>query len=113
MVLFMEKEYSEFTSKLGALVSGFAEEVLECSRKFDSNEIPNEAPEVKEVITEMLDEVMPSVIYFMQYGTEDGDSNTQQFLSNYLSRMKATSPLNDKQMVHIGQILQVILARIH
>lgn len=106
-------EDSEFTSRLGALVTGFAEEVLECARKFDSNEIPNETPAVKEVITEMLDEVMPSVFYFMQYGTEDGDSNTQQFLSNYLSRMKATSPLNGKQMVHIEQILEVILARIH
>ena len=56
-----------------------------------------------------LDQVMPSILYFMQCVAEDVDSIMHLFLSNYLSRMKATSPLNGKQMVHIGQILEVIL----
>ncbi len=48
------KEDSEFTLKLGALVTGFAEEVLECARKLDSNEILNETIALKEVFIEML-----------------------------------------------------------
>lgn len=32
------KEDSEFTLKLSALITGFAEEVLDCARKLDSNE---------------------------------------------------------------------------
>eukprot|EP01018_Ginkgo_biloba_P004887 Gb_29796 [translate_table: standard] len=111
--LMVRKQDSEFISKLNALLTGFATEVLECVRKFDSNEESNETLAVKEVATEMLDEVLPSVFYFMQqHGDEDGASNTVQFLSNYVSRMKSTSPLNGKQIVHVGQILEVIRARI-
>ena len=36
--LVFDKEDSEFTLKLSALITGFAEEVLDCARKLDSNE---------------------------------------------------------------------------
>ncbi|XP_057842753.2 exportin-T isoform X2 [Cryptomeria japonica] len=110
--LVLDKQDTEFAVKINALLTGFAQEVLECARKLDSVEPSSESLAAKEVITEMLDTVFPSVIYFLQNGDGDEESNALQFLSNYVSRMKSYPQLNAKYMGHIGQILEVIRVRI-
>ncbi|XP_077240947.1 ARM repeat superfamily protein isoform X2 [Tasmannia lanceolata] len=96
---------SELVSKLAALLTGYASEILDCSKHLDSEDI-------KGISMELLDEVLPSVFYVMQNSDLDATFNIVQFLSCYASTMKSLSPLREKQVVHVGQMLEVIRARI-
>ncbi|XP_026431323.1 exportin-T-like [Papaver somniferum] len=96
---------SELVSKIGLLLTGFATEALECSKRLESEEM-------KVVATELLDEVLPSVFYVMQNCEMDATFNIVQFLSGYVSTLKALTPLKEKQIVHVQQILEVIHVRI-
>ncbi|MCL7036651.1 hypothetical protein MKW94_027396 [Papaver nudicaule] len=96
---------SELVSKIGVLLTGFASEALECSKRL-------EAEEMKVVATELLDEVLPSVFYVMQNCEMDATFNIVQFLSGYVSTLKTRTPLKEKQVVHVQQILEVIHVRI-
>ncbi|EFJ23763.1 hypothetical protein SELMODRAFT_174640 [Selaginella moellendorffii] len=84
-------EDGEFGSKLSALLTGFAAEILECGKERDTGE--------------MLDEILPSVFYFMQHGDEDISSTTFLFLSNFVK--SATG----KQATHLRHILELIRYR--
>ncbi|CAN6465857.1 unnamed protein product [Victoria cruziana] len=101
----IESEDSELGSSLGSLLVGYATEVLECSRRLESEDIYNES-------VELLDEVLPSVFYVMQRSEEETTFSSLQFLSSYVSKMKTLSPLKEKQMLHLGQILEVIRGKI-
>lgn len=96
---------SELVSKLAALITGYSVEVLECSKRLDSGDVNG-------VSMELLDEVLPSVFYIMQNCDVEDTFNIVQFLSCYVATMKSLSPLREKQVIHIGQILEVIRARI-
>ncbi|KAF5189196.1 Exportin-t like [Thalictrum thalictroides] len=96
---------SELVSKVAALLTGYAAEVLECSKRLDSEEI-------KGMSTELLDEILPSVFYVMQNCEMDAAFSVVQFLSSYVSTMKSLSPLKEKQVIHVGQILEVIRVQI-
>ncbi|KAK9099526.1 hypothetical protein Syun_026571 [Stephania yunnanensis] len=96
---------SELISSLAALLTGYAAELLDCSKRLDSEEI-------KGISTELLDEVLPSVFYVMQNCEMDATFNIVQFLSGYVATMKSLSPLREKQVLHIGQILEVIRSQI-
>ncbi|OVA08343.1 Exportin-1/Importin-beta-like [Macleaya cordata] len=96
---------SELVSKLGVLLSGFAAEALDCSKRLESEEM-------KGVSMELLDEVLPSVFYVMQNCELDTTFNIVQFLSGYVSTLRTLSPLKEKQVVHVRQILEVIHAKI-
>ncbi|PIA43073.1 hypothetical protein AQUCO_02000489v1 [Aquilegia coerulea] len=96
---------SELVSKVASLLTGYAAEVLECSKRLDSEEI-------KGMSTELLDEILPSVFYVMQNCEMDSAFSVVQFLSSYVSTMKSLSPLKEKQVIHVGQILEVIRVQI-
>ncbi|XP_058108611.1 exportin-T isoform X2 [Magnolia sinica] len=96
---------SGLVSKLAALVTGYAAEVLDCSKRLESGE-------AKGISMELLDEVLPTVFYVMQSCELDSAFNIVQFLSSYVATMKTLLPLREKQFVHVGQILEVIRARI-
>ncbi|GFZ00944.1 ARM repeat superfamily protein [Actinidia rufa] len=59
-----------------------------------------------------LDEVLPSVFYVMQNCEIDTTFSIVQFLSSYVATMRSLSPLREKQLRHVGQILEVIRAQI-
>ncbi|XP_031497601.1 exportin-T [Nymphaea colorata] len=101
----VENEESELGSSLGSLLLGYATEVLECSKRLESEDIYNES-------VELLDEVLPSIFYVMQRSEEETTFSSLQFLSAYVSKMKTLSPLKEKQMLHLGQILEVIRGKI-
>ncbi|KAK9131413.1 hypothetical protein Sjap_011900 [Stephania japonica] len=96
---------SELISSLAALLTGYAAELLDCTKRLDSEEI-------KGISTELLDEVLPSVFYVMRNCEMDATFNIVQFLSGYVATMKSLSPLREKQVLHIGQILEVIRLQI-
>ncbi|KAH9621871.1 hypothetical protein KSS87_008175 [Heliosperma pusillum] len=95
---------SEVVANVAILVTGYAVEVLECVRRLN----PEEG---KRVSTELLEEVLPSVFYVMQKCEMDASFSVVQFLSGYVATMKNTS-LSEKQLLHVGQILEVIRAQI-
>ncbi|KAK8618711.1 hypothetical protein V6N13_132693 [Hibiscus sabdariffa] len=96
---------SELVSGIAALITGYAVEVLECSKRVNSED-------AKVVSTELLDEVLPTVFYVMQNCEMDAAFSIVQFLSGYVATMKSLSPLQENKMLHISQILEVICAQI-
>uniref|UniRef100_A0A2P2LEG5 Exportin-T n=1 Tax=Rhizophora mucronata TaxID=61149 RepID=A0A2P2LEG5_RHIMU len=97
---------SDLVSKVAALITGYAVEVLECYKRVS-------AGDAKGVSLELLNEVLPSVFYIMQNCEMDTAFSTVQFLSSYVATMKSFSPLREKQLQHVGQILEVIRVQIH
>ncbi|KAL5698372.1 hypothetical protein ACHQM5_029421 [Ranunculus cassubicifolius] len=96
---------SELVSKVATLLTGYAAETLDCSKRLDSEDI-------KGMSMELLDEVLPSVFYVMQNCEMDTAFSVVQFLSSYAATMKSLSPLKEKQVLHVGQILEVIRVQI-
>lgn len=96
---------SELISSIAALLTGYAVEVLECFKRLNSED-------AKGISVELLDEVLPSVFYVMQHCELDSTFNIVQFLSSYVGTMKSLSPLREKQLLHVGQILEVIRSQI-
>ncbi|KAK6914686.1 Exportin-1/Importin-beta-like [Dillenia turbinata] len=92
---------SELVTKLAVLLTGYANEVLECSKKLNAEDA-----------IELLNEVLPSVFYVMQNCEVDITFNIVQLLSGYVSTMKSVSGLTEKQLLHVGQILEVIRVQI-
>ncbi|GMI77859.1 PAUSED [Hibiscus trionum] len=87
------------------LITGYAVEVLECSKRVNSED-------AKVVSTELLDEVLPTVFYVMQNCEMDAAFSVVQFLSGYVATMKTLSPLQENKMLHISLILEVIFTQI-
>lgn len=98
-------DYSELVSSIAALLSGYAAEVLECFKRLNSEE-------AKGVSMKLLNEVLPSVFYVMQNCEVDAAFSIVQFLLSYVGTMKSLSPLREKQLLHVNQILEVILTHI-
>ncbi|KAK4395062.1 Exportin-T [Sesamum angolense] len=96
---------SELVSSVASLLTGYATELLECSKRLNS-----EAG--KGVSLELLNEVLPSVFYVMQNCEVDSALGILQFLSVYVSTMKSLPGLTETQLLHVGQILEVIRAQI-
>ncbi|CAK9150118.1 unnamed protein product [Ilex paraguariensis] len=96
---------SEFVSKVASLLAGYAAEVLECSKRSNSEDD-------KGVSMQLLNEVLPSVFYVMQNCEVDTTFSIVQFLSGYFATMKSLSPLREAQLLHVSQILEVIRAQI-
>lgn len=92
---------SELVSRIAALLTGYAAEVLECSKRINS-----------EISTELLNEVLPSVFYVMRNCELDTTFSTVQFLSDYVATLKSCCPLGEKQLMLVGQILEVIRGQI-
>jgi exportin-T len=107
----MEEQEPEFALKLTALLTGIATEVLECSKKIEVNGASEQTLALTELVTTMLDEVLPPVFYFMQNGDEDMSTTTFLFLNTYVTRMKNSNPVNEKQATHLSQILAVVFTR--
>lgn len=96
---------SELVASVAGLLTGYAVEVLECFKRLNSEE-------AKSTSMELLDEVLPSVFYVMQHCELDSTFSIVQFLSSYVATMRSLSPLRDKQLLHVGQILEVIRSQI-
>ncbi|OAY36407.1 exportin-T isoform X2 [Manihot esculenta] len=96
---------SELVSKIAALITGYAVEVLECYKRASTED-------AKAVSLELLNEVLPSVFYVMQNCEVDTAFSIVQFLSGYVATMKSLSPLREKQAHYVGQILEVIRTQI-
>uniref|UniRef100_A0A7C9A2R2 Exportin-T n=1 Tax=Opuntia streptacantha TaxID=393608 RepID=A0A7C9A2R2_OPUST len=103
--LINEDTDSELVSSIATLLTGYAAEVLECAKRLTSED-------GKRLSTELLEEVLPSVFYVMRSCEVDATFSIVQFLSGYVATMKNLSPLIEKQLVHVGQILEVIRAQI-
>ncbi|KAI4329079.1 hypothetical protein L6164_021381 [Bauhinia variegata] len=96
---------SELVSDVAALLTGYALEALECFKRINSED-------AKKISMDLLNEVLPSVLYVMKNCEVDATFNMVQFLSGYIATMKSFTPLRDKQLPHVGQILEVILVLI-
>ncbi|CAN1827329.1 PSD [Linum perenne] len=96
---------SELVSKVVALITGYAAEVLDCNKRVNTED-------GKRISTELLNEVLPSVFYVMQNCEVDATFSIVQFLSGYVATMKSFSPLTEKQLLHVRQILEVIRSQI-
>ncbi|KAI5594165.1 hypothetical protein POPTR_003G066200v4 [Populus trichocarpa] len=96
---------SELVSKVAALITGYAVEVLECYKRVNTED-------AKGVSLELLNEVLPSVFYVMQNCEVDNTFSIVQFLSCYVTTMKSLSPLREKQLHHVGKMLEVLCAQI-
>ncbi|KAJ7963291.1 exportin-T [Quillaja saponaria] len=92
---------SELVSDVAELLTGYAVELLECFKRINSED-------AKGASMELLNEVLPSVFYVMKNCEVDSTFNIVQFLSGYVATMKMLSPLREKQIFHVGQILEVI-----
>lgn len=103
--LISEDADAELISSIASLLTGYAAEVLDCAKHLTSEE-------GKQVSSELLEEVLPSVFYVMRSCEMDATFSTVQFLSGYVATMKNLSPLTEKQLVHVSQILEVIRAQI-
>lgn len=95
---------SELASRVASLLTGYAVEVLECSKRLTE--------ETKGTSFELLDEVLPSVFYIMQNCEVDTAFGIVQFFSGYVSAMKSLSPSTEKRLYHLSQILEVIRSQI-
>ncbi|GAB2269087.1 hypothetical protein Dimus_004017 [Dionaea muscipula] len=104
-VLVSKDDVSELVSSIAELLTGYATEVLECSKRISSED-------AKRISVELLDEVLPSVFFVMQNCEIDGSSSVIQFLSGYVATMRNVSPLTEKQLLHVGHILEVIRLQI-
>ncbi|XP_010471283.1 PREDICTED: exportin-T [Camelina sativa] len=96
---------SELVAKVSALLTGYAVEVLECHKRLNSEE-------TKAVSMDLLNEVLPSVFRVMQNCKVDSTFSIVQFLLGYVSTLKGLPALNEKQLLHITQILEVIRIQI-
>lgn len=96
---------SELVSNIAALLTGYAVEALECFKSLNSED-------AKGVSMELLNEVLPSVFYVMQNCELESTFSIVQFLSGYVATMKTLSPLRETQLLHVGQILEVIRTEI-
>ncbi|KAK4413751.1 Exportin-T [Sesamum alatum] len=96
---------SELVSSVASLLTGYATEVLECSNSLSLED-------GKGVSLELLNEVLTSVFYVMQNCEVDSAFSIVQFLSVYVGTMKGLSTLTETQLLHVGQILEVIRAQI-
>ncbi|KAL8139792.1 hypothetical protein V2J09_005813 [Rumex salicifolius] len=103
--LITEDADSELVSSIAALLTGYATEVLECSKRMMSDD-------GRRLLTDLLDEVLPSVFFVMRNCEVDATFSIVQFLSGYVSTMKSLSTLTEKQLVHVSQILEVIRSQI-
>uniref|UniRef100_A0A7N0TYM0 Exportin-T n=1 Tax=Kalanchoe fedtschenkoi TaxID=63787 RepID=A0A7N0TYM0_KALFE len=94
---------SEFKSKVAILLAGYGAEILLCFVKLNSEE-------ARGVSMELLEEVLPSVLRVMQNCEADLAIKIVEFLSGYVDSIKSLSPtsLSEKQLVHVGQILEMI-----
>ncbi|CAM8993560.1 unnamed protein product [Rhodiola kirilowii] len=101
--LVSEDSESEIGSKVALLLTGYAAEIIFCFNKLDSEE-------ARGVSMELLDEVLPSVFRFMQNCESDLAFSIVQCLSGYVDMLKSLcpTPLNEKQLFHVGQILELI-----
>ncbi|KAA3479204.1 exportin-T [Gossypium australe] len=95
----------DLVSAIAALITGYAVEVLECSKRVNTED-------AKVISMELLDEVLPTVFYVMQNCEMDAAFSIVQFLSGYVATMKTHSSLQENQMLHISQILEVIRTQI-
>lgn len=93
----------ELVSDIAALLSGYAVEALDCFKRINSED-------AKGISMELLSEVLPSIFYVMK--NFEVDVNIIQFLSGYVAIFKSFVPLPEKQLLHLGQILEVILVLI-
>ncbi|XP_022889534.1 exportin-T-like isoform X3 [Olea europaea var. sylvestris] len=96
---------SELVSGVASLLTGYAAEALECSKRLS----PSDG---KEISLELLNEVLPSVFYVMQSCEVDATFSIVQFLSGYVNTMKSLSMLTETQLLHVRQILEVIRVQI-
>ncbi|XP_031386775.1 exportin-T isoform X2 [Punica granatum] len=96
---------SELVPGVAALLTDYATEVLECLKRVNSEEAKRES-------TKLLDEVLPSVFYVVQNCEVHSGFNVVQLLSSYMATMKGISTLKDKELHHVGQILEVIRTQI-
>ncbi|XP_004303696.1 PREDICTED: exportin-T-like [Fragaria vesca subsp. vesca] len=96
---------SDLVSKVGALLTGYAVEALECFKNLNSED-------AKGVSMELLNEVLPSVFYVMQHCELESTFSIVQFLLGYVATMKTLSQLRETQLHHLGQILEVIRTEI-
>ncbi|KAL2555026.1 Exportin-T [Forsythia ovata] len=103
--LVMGDSDSELVSSMASLVTGYASEVLECYKHLNSEDD-------KGVSLELLNEVLPSVFFVMKNCEVDAAFSIVQFLSGYVGTMKGLSPLTETQLLHVGQILEVIHGQI-
>lgn len=96
---------SELVSGVAYLLTGYAAEVLECSK----NLRPEDG---KELSLKLLNEVLPSVFDIIQNDEVDSTFSIVHFLSVYVGTMKTHSTLTNTQLLHLGQILEVIRTQI-
>lgn len=96
---------AELLSKLAELLTGYAVEALECGKRLNSEN-------ANVVSMELLNEVLPSLFYVMQNCEVDSTFSMIQFLSSYVATMKSLSGLREDQLLHVGQILEVIRMQI-
>ncbi|GAB2222214.1 hypothetical protein Drorol1_Dr00013419 [Drosera rotundifolia] len=96
---------SELLSSIAELLTGYATEILDCSKGMTSED-------GKRISAELLDEVLPSVFFVMQNDDIDETFSVIQFLSGYVATMKSLSTLTETQLLHMTQILEVIRSQI-
>ncbi|XP_051115538.1 exportin-T isoform X2 [Andrographis paniculata] len=95
----------EFVSSVADLLTGYATEVLECSKSLSTED-------GKSVALELLNEVLPSIFYVIQNWKLDSAFSIIQFFSMYVGMMKGLSTLTEAQLLHVGQMLEVIRSQI-
>ncbi|WJX85791.1 hypothetical protein P8452_68194 [Trifolium repens] len=103
--LVTEDGNAELVPDIAALLSGYAVEALDCFKRISSED-------AKRISMELLNEVLPSIFYVMKNFEIDATLNIVQFLSGYVSTLKSLTPLSEKHILHVGQILEVILVLI-
>ncbi|GAV81717.1 Xpo1 domain-containing protein [Cephalotus follicularis] len=103
--LISEDMDSELVSRVAGLLIGYAGEVLECLKRLHSEEAEG-------VSMDLLDEVLPSIFNAILNLEVDTTFIFVQFLSGYVGTMKNFSPLREKQLLHVNQMLEVIRAQI-
>ncbi|CAA0814601.1 Exportin-T [Striga hermonthica] len=96
---------SELVTSIASLLTGYATEILECSKRLSLED-------GKGFSVELLNEVLPSVFHIMQHCEVDAAFSIVQFLSVYVGTMKSLSALTEMQVGHMSQILEVIRSQI-
>lgn len=96
---------SELASEIAALLTGYASEILECSKRLESGD-------GKRVSVDLLNEVVPSVFYVIQNCEMDATFSVVQFFSVYVNAMRNLSSLTERQLFQVGQILEFIRVQI-
>lgn len=96
---------AELVSDIAALLTGYAVEALDCFKRINSED-------AKGISMNLLSEILPSIFYVMKNFELDATFNITQFLSGYVAILKSFAPLREKELLHLGQILEVILVLI-